>query len=74
MGNLKATPAKVQSILTNMRANLTRMIDRWDRSGNGDGGMLDTEENPEFSSLDNRTPEALHNRATFCQAVKILIC
>jgi hypothetical protein len=27
--------------------------------------MLDTEENPEFGLLDNRTPEALNNRATF---------
>jgi hypothetical protein len=51
--------------MTNMHAMLTRMIDRWEQSGNGDGGMLDTEENPEFGSLDNRTLEALHNRATF---------
>jgi hypothetical protein len=27
--------------------------------------MLDTKENPEFGSLDNQTPAALHNWATF---------
>jgi hypothetical protein len=67
---MKATPVKVQLILTNMCANLTRMINQWERSGNGDGGMWDTEENPDFGLLDNQTPAALHNQATFLPGSK----
>jgi hypothetical protein len=70
IGHMKATPVKVQSILTNMHANLKRMINWWEQSGNGDGGMLDAEENLEFGLLDNWTLAALHNRAMFLPGSK----
>lgn len=36
-----ATPQKVQDKLTEMRTNLIRIIDNWERSGQGDGGYDD---------------------------------
>ena len=37
-GLLPATPQKIEDCLASMRAELIRIIDRWERSGQGEGG------------------------------------
>jgi hypothetical protein len=65
-----ATPQKVKDKLTEMRTNLIRIIDNWERSGQGDGGHLDEEENTgdpnhEYGELKNRSQRALDSRSSF---------
>ena len=38
-GLLLATPQKIEDCLASMRSELIRIIDHWQRSGQGEGGM-----------------------------------
>jgi hypothetical protein len=72
-----ATATKVKDLISQMRSDLTRIIQRWEQSGQGDGGSLDeittNDEidgddvaiNREFGALAGRTALALENRAGF---------
>lgn len=71
-----ATPQKVQDKLTEMRTNLIRIIDNWERSGQGDGGYdndIDDEvedngvvvDEHGFGELRNRPRRALDSRSSF---------
>ena len=71
-----ATAQKVEDIITSMRSNLLRIIQNWERSGQGEGGHHDPNEfsdetenqdsgSPAFGTLGNRSESALQNRASF---------
>ena len=77
---MRATPQKVEDVLASIRSNLLRIIQNWERSGQGEGGRHagDDEEleDPEdyiifdtssirFGSLTTRSECALQNRAAF---------
>ena len=58
----------IQNRLSNIRATLLRIIDKWEQSGQGDGGrMADLEaDRPQgWGTLEGRTQQALDNRANF---------
>lgn len=69
-----ATPQKVKDKLTEMRTSLIRIIDMWERSGQGDGGHAEEEEDDDgaiesrvydFGELKNRSRKALDSRSSF---------
>jgi uncharacterized small protein (DUF1192 family) len=70
-----ATPQKVKDKLTEMRTCLIRIIDMWERSGQGDGGHDEEDEENEqgasdnrvydFGELKNRSTKALDSRSSF---------
>jgi hypothetical protein len=76
---MPATPQKVEDHLALFRTHLNRIIEMWERSGQGDGGYDDGEEDsevhegytivdqasPTFGSLAGRTPRALDGHAAF---------
>jgi hypothetical protein len=65
---LPADSLGVQNRLSNIRATMLRIIDKWEQSGQGDGGRVaepDQERPAGWGKLDNRTQEALDNRANF---------
>jgi hypothetical protein len=53
-----ATSSKVQNSLSSMRADLIRIIQNWERSGQGDSGMLPSDD--DSSSLDELEVLQLH--------------
>ena len=62
-----ATPDKVQEKLSTMNVNLVRIVQNWERSGQGDGG-IDVEngdEDGDFGQLSNRSHGALCTRSSF---------
>ena len=75
---MRATPQKVEDVLASIRSNLLRIIQNWERSGQGEGGrhagddeeledpedyiILDTS-SVRFGSLTTRSECALQNRA-----------
>ena len=75
----KATARKVEDKLTHLRASLTRIISKWERSGQGDGGHLDSddedsasrqreilnEDSTEFGVLSDRPQLALDSQSAF---------
>lgn len=70
-GLIAATPEGCKEKITNMLVNLGRIIDRWERSGQGDGGFEpeddddEDESQQEFGSFHTRTHGALASRAAF---------
>ena len=74
---MRAAPQKVEDILTSMRSNLLRIIQNWERSGQGEGGRHEpVGDDPEeliifdttsdrFGSLSSRSACALQNRSAF---------
>lgn len=76
-----ATARKVEDKLTQLRASLTRIIAKWEKSGQGDGGHFDSdddeeesasrntidESNPQFGVLQDRPQFALDTRSAFLQ-------
>lgn len=74
-----ATARKVEDKLTQIRATLTRIIAKWEKSGQGDGGRLDSddeeettaevidENNNRFGVLSDRPQFALDTRSAFLQ-------
>ena len=62
-----ATAQKIYNVLSTMLGSLTKVIQNWEKSGQGDGGHLDEDDEdvPEFGSLEGRTPHALHCRHNF---------
>ena len=71
-----ATPEKVEDIFASMRSHLLRIIQRWEQSGQGEGGRdndVDAEEDEEdeasvdrmIGSLSGRPARALQSRAAF---------
>lgn len=40
----RATPTKVKDKLAKMKSDLTSIIQKWERSGQGDGGRIDEED------------------------------
>lgn len=69
----KATAEKCEAKFSSMMVELNRVIGNWERSGQGDGGIEegdDEEEarelgHPEYGSLENRTRGALDQRHSF---------
>jgi hypothetical protein len=66
----KATPQKCESKFNAVVLNLKRIITMWERSGQGEGGLLHEEEEAQlglvdFGSLAGRSENALSNRANF---------
>ena len=63
----------IQNRLTNIRVILLRIIDKWEQSGQGDGGRFpgrdeeeeEDDESPSWGKLEGRSQEALDNRANF---------
>ena len=58
----------VQNRLATIRVTLLRIIDRWEQSGQGDGGRAPDEDGEYpagWGKLEGRTQEALDNRANF---------
>jgi hypothetical protein len=58
----------IQNRLSTIRVTLLRIIDRWEQSGQGDGGRVpetDGEYSTGWGTLEGRTQEALDNRANF---------
>jgi hypothetical protein len=74
-GMAPATPEKVEDIFTSMRSNLLRIIQNWERSGQGEGGhdgeetddefLIIQSEEEQFGSLSRRSQAALQNRRSF---------
>ncbi len=61
-----ATPDKVQEKIPTMTVSLQRIIQNWQRSGQGDGGIdIDDNVEEEFGSLDNHLCGALNTRSAF---------
>ena len=72
-----ATPQKVQDIFASLRSNLLRIIQNWDRSGQGEGGTDETEDLDDvldgavaesgdaIGGLQGRPARALDSRAAF---------
>jgi hypothetical protein len=65
-----ATPEKCKEKMSTMMVSLKRIIDKWERSGQGEGGIdveMDGDEATEFEfgSLKNRSRGALESRASF---------
>jgi hypothetical protein len=77
---MEASPQKVEDAFASMRSNLLRIIQNWERSGQGEGGRHDHSDELEgpdedfiildttaerFGSLSSRPICALQNRAAF---------
>ena len=69
---IPATAESCKEKITNMIVNLKRIIDRWERSGQGDGGFEPEDDDdegetfsPEFGSFHDRSHGALASRAAF---------
>ena len=65
---IPADALSVQNRLSTIRVTLLRIIDRWEQSGQGDGGRVpddDGELPAGWGKLEGRTQEALDNRANF---------
>ena len=74
---MPATARKVEDKLKQLRASITRLIRQWEKSGQGDGGRFDTDDESSvpheilnenschFGSLQDRPQYALDNRAAF---------
>jgi len=71
-----ATPRKVKDKISEMRTDLLRIIQKWEQSGQGEGGNLDDDDenneldishdgNDRFGDLNNRSPFALQSRSCF---------
>ena len=63
-----ATPDKVQEKLSTMNVNLVRIVQNWERSGQGDGGIdveNDGDEDGDFGQLSNCSRGALCTRSGF---------
>ena len=71
-----ATPQKVQDIFASLRSNLLRIIQNWERSGQGEGGTDETEDGDDvdgavaesgdaIGGLQGRPARALDSRAAF---------
>jgi hypothetical protein len=73
----EATSSKVQNALSSMRADLIRIIQNWEKSGQGDSGVPSSDDDGSTSSgpsagntstfgqLNNRSAAALDTRANF---------
>jgi hypothetical protein len=46
----RASPTKVKDKLAKMKSDLTCIIQKWERSGQGDGGTMEEEDNNEEDS------------------------
>ena len=59
----------IQNRISSIRVTLLRIIEKWEQSGQGDGGMYDESEEPQQSSnwgtLEGRAQEALDCRENF---------
>jgi hypothetical protein len=76
---MPATPQKVEDHLASFRTHLNRIIEMWERSGQGDGGYhaagedskvdegfeIIDQASPRFGALASRNPRALAGRAAF---------
>ncbi len=61
-----ATPDKVQEKISTMTVSLQQIIQNWQCSGQGDGGIdINDNEDEEFGSLHNRPCGALNTRLAF---------
>ena len=65
-----ATPEKCKEKMSTMMVSLKRIVDKWERSGQGEGGIdveMDGDETTgfEFGSLKNRSRGALESRSSF---------
>ena len=65
-----ATPEKCKEKMSTMMVSLKRIVDKWERSGQGEGGIdveIDGDETTgfEFGSLKNRSRGALESRSSF---------
>lgn len=63
-----ADPIGVQNRLSSIRVSLLRIIERWEQSGQGDGGRNDDgegEPSSQWGKLEGRPQEALDNRENF---------
>ena len=65
-----ATPEKCKEKMSTMMVSLKRIVDKWERSGQGEGGIdveMDGDEATEFEfgSLKNRSRGALESRSSF---------
>ena len=73
-----ATPQRIEDIFTSMRSDLTRIIRRWEQSGQGEGGLDNSDEEEQeseprnddatgadFGCLGGRPARALQTRAAF---------
>jgi hypothetical protein len=58
---VRATPTKVKDKLAKMKTDLTTIIEKWERSGQGDGGIMeekdDDDEDPEILDQVNADPQ-----------------
>jgi hypothetical protein len=77
-GLSRATPQRIEDIFTSMRSDLTRIIRRWEQSGQGEGGLDNSDEEErgseprdddatgaDFGCLGGRPACALQTRAAF---------
>lgn len=68
---IPATPRTVQDKVTGMVTKLTRVIQNWEKSGQGDGGFHDNgvldQDDVLFGTFDGREPCALNLRSQFVQ-------
>lgn len=59
----------IQNRISSIRVTLLRIIEKWEQSGQGDGGTYDESEEPQLSSswgkLEGRAQEALDCRENF---------
>ena len=66
---MPATPESAKEKIMNMMVNLGRIIGRWERSGQGDGGFEPEDDDedyvPQFRSFHDRTHGALASRSAF---------
>jgi hypothetical protein len=71
----KASSSMIKQRMQQMRTELMRLITDWEKSGQGDGGLIETADQPDpsddesvqkkFGGLDRRSPGALNERAAF---------
>lgn len=75
---MPATARRVEDKLTQLRASVTRLIRKWEKSGQGDGGHhtddessitndVENEDSLQFGTLQGRPQYALDSRAAFLQ-------
>jgi hypothetical protein len=65
---LPADGLGIQNRLSSIRATLLRIIDKWEQSGQGDGGRasaMDDDRPTGWGNLEGRSQQALDNRANF---------
>ena len=60
-----ADATSIKNRLSTIRVTLLRIIEKWEQSGQGDGGMHEERDASTFGSLEGRSQEALDSRENF---------